>query len=275
MIKHRILQNIAPFLLISACVHGRDPQPMNSKFNIGQDIITSRGYGLFNVNNPYIILRDEPAIISSSYSFSYGITRSIGFTFTLPFVLKQKIDNYCSRGLSDVSCIAQWHFLRTEDQLLLLKTGIQLPTGDSNARPPLGSGSFNPSLSLEAFHSSDRFFASIICEGTITPTRKHKKAGNSIEYDITLGPKWPLGRNRYAKIYTFLELQGFYASASKFNGKQVPNTGRHVVLFGPILSYDIDRYQYLLRIQFPVANHRLGKQPQLEYLISLSFQCDL
>jgi hypothetical protein len=149
---------LALLLLTAVHVHSRDPEPLNSKFNIGQDIITSDGYGLFNIDNPYFLKRESGTDIALNYSISYGINRLLGITFTMPFYLKHTIDSFVSRGLSDISTTIQFHLYRTNDQLVVFKTGIQYPTGNTTVLSPLGSGSFNPTLSLEAFHSTDRLF---------------------------------------------------------------------------------------------------------------------
>lgn len=260
--------------MLPCILHGRDPFPMNRKFNIGQDIITSDGYGLLNLDNPYLMQQNNKADIGLSCSISYGINRFLGITFSVPFFLQHADNPYTSRGLGDISTFMQFHMHRTENVLVLFKAGMQFPTGDTNTRPALGSGSFNPLVNFEAYYSPDRFFASLILASTITTTRNHKKAGTILDYEITLGPKFPLRFVKDSYFYVFLELQGFHLFKSKAYGESIPKSDGHLLLFGPILSYDIADCQYLLRIQFPIAHRKFGTH-KIDYLVSLSFQKDI
>lgn len=253
----------------------RAPLPINRKFNIGQDIITSDGYGLLNLDSPYLIKKDGKADLGLICSLSYGINRYLGFTLTIPFFLNNTNKPLVSRGLADISTIMQFHLYRTEDILLLCKAGLQYPTGDTNAHPALGSGSFNPLVNLEGYYSSDTFFVSGIIAANICTQRKHRRPSTVYDYEFTIGPKFPVRFTEDAYLYTFLELQGLYTTKGRFNGFPLQDTGGHLILFGPIISFDIRDCQYLLRLQLPVYDRRFGNQTKADYLIYLSFQKDI
>lgn len=261
--------------ITATLVWARDPLPINRKFNIGQDIITSDGYGLLNLDSPYLAKKDGKADIGLSCSLSYGINRFMGFTLTVPFLLNNTDTLFVSRGLADISTIMQFHLYRSEDILLVLKTGLQYPTGDTNAHPPLGAGSFNPLVNLEGYYSTDTFFVSGILAANIGTQRKQKKPSSVYDYEFTIGPKFPLRFTEDAYLYTFLELQGLYTTKERFNALPLTDTGGHLIFFGPIVSFDIRDCQYLVRLQLPVYNHRFGNQTKVDYLISLSFQKDI
>ncbi len=261
-------------MILTGYSYGRDPNPMDGKFNIGQDTITSYQWGIYGIDNSYLV-KDDGTTITLLHNFGYGLTRYTGFELVLPFFLHQKSDGRISRGLSDMQALFQWHPYRTDDQLLVLKAGMQFPTGDTNANPPLGLGSFIPLFEFDALHSSEKWFASFILTAGIATTRKHKNPGTFIDYEITLGPKWPLGTPDQAEWLTFIEMNGLYNFPRTFNGMRVPNTGGFLLIVGPVISYDTNRCQYFARLQMPIADHRFGNQPKTKLFATLIFQWDI
>ncbi len=273
MIKQLLFIHLI-ILLSSFDIQGRDPSPMNGQFNIGQDTITSYQYGIYSIDNSYLSKADGTTI-TLDHNLAYGISRHSGCELNIPFFLYQKSNGRISKGLSDMQALFQWHPYRTDEHLLALKAGIQFPTGDTTANPPLGLGSFMPIFNFDAFHASENWFASFIISATIGTTRKHRNPGTFIEYSVTFGRRYQLGTPDEAEWLFFWELDGLYSSSAKFQGKQVANTGGHLILLGPIVSYDTDRDQYLLRIQVPIADRRFGIQPKTKFFATLIYQHDI
>lgn len=261
-------------LLVIPRLHAeRDAAPVNNQFNIAQDIITSDGWGLFNYDTPLLFKRDGTLDAGIILSFSYGINRFMGCTFGIPILFDN--ERYTkSRGLSDISFNLQWHVYRTENQIFVLKTGMQFPTGDTSSRPALGTGSFCPTISYAAIHSSERLYAGFICGTTIGTTRRNKNPGTSFNFQLGAGPKFPLYTKNDGQIYTFLEVQGYYGSPTKANGNLVPLTGSQLILLGPILSYDTNIDQYILQLFVPLSERQFGKLPATNIVVTLSYQRD-
>lgn len=255
-------------------MHSRDAEPINGKFNIGRDTVTSDGYGIY-VNDEAFLDTFGGASILSTHILGYGINKYCGCTFTLPIFLHQRAEQHVSRGLSDIQVSMQWHLYRTEDQILVFKTGLQFPTGDRTARPPLGTGSFNPTLYILGIHSSERLFADFVFGTIITTTRKRRNSGIIFDYHLSIGPKFPLYTFNDAEWYAFVELQGYYTAPSRAFGKRIPNTGGNLILFGPTISYDTNFNQVLVRFQIPISERQFGKQPKTNYFASFNFQHDI
>lgn len=246
----------------------QDPIPNNGKFSIGRDTITSLGYGSYVTGMPMYIGNDSSLLFYFN-ALSYGITRSIGCTFTVPVLLHNREFDAVSRGLFDLRFNIQWHLYRTDNEIVVLKTGVWFPTGDILARPPLSFGSFNPTLYAMAIHSSDRLYVNATLGSVIATTRKHRNTGGFIDYQFSIGPKFPLGTKNHGKLYTFLELQGYHLFSEKFRGNVVPNTGEDLIFLGPAISYDCDFFQILASIGITVLDRRKGIQPRTDYNASI------
>lgn len=254
--------------------YGRDQNPMDAKFNIGQDTITSYQYGIYSIDNSYVVKADGTTI-TLNHNLAYGLTRYTGCELLLPFYLHQKSGRRISRGLSDMQALYQWHPYRTNEHLIALKAGMQFPTGDTYANPALGLGSFMPMFSFLAFHASEKWFASFIVTPTIGTTRKHRNPGTFIEYEVTFGRRHQLGTPNEAEWLFFWELLGLYNSPAKFHNRQVVNTGAHLLLLGPILSYDTNRHQFFARFQVPIADRRFGNQSKTKFFATFIYQRDI
>jgi hypothetical protein len=247
---------------------GKDPQWDNGQFSITRETITSVGYKTFVTGIP-MFERSDGSDIFSITAFSYGIGKRIGCTFTLPFLLKLSIGEQKVRGLWDLRFNFQWHLYRTEEHILVLKTGMWFPTAQGETPTPfgVGSGSFNPTVSLTGIHSSERLYAGFVIGSIISTTRKHKKPGSLIDYYLGIGPKFRLQRSNRA-LYTYLELQGYFTFPDKMNGIIMPNSGNNLILLGPAIVYDTDWWQVQGRVAIPISDRRFGVQQRTDLFAS-------
>ncbi|MGE0009238.1 MAG: transporter [Candidatus Babeliales bacterium] len=257
-------------LTLFAHAAAHEPIPINGKFSIGRETITSKGYGSY-VTGSLMFIGHEANLLFYFNAFSYGISERVGCTFTVPIVLHFRENKDVSRGLFDLRFNMQWHLYRSENEIVVLKTGMWFPTGDILARPPLSFGSFNPTVYLIAAHSSERLYANATVGSVITTTRKHRNTGGFIDYHLSVGPKFPLDTKNHSQLYAFLELQGYYFFAAKFRNVRVPNTGEHLLFLGPSVSYDSDFFQILASIGVTVLDHRKGIQPRTDFLAQIWF----
>lgn len=265
---HHYLLSLLFFLAAYCSATEKQLAPENGKFSIGRDTITSFGYASYFTGFPCFI-GDHATRIFCLHGFSYGITPKVGCTFTIPFIVNQRIDDLKSRGLWDLRFNLQWHLYRNDDNILVLKTGMWFPTGDINAKPPLSFGSFNPTVYLIGVHSSERLFANFVLGGIITNSYKHRNTGSLIDYQFHIGPKFPLRSIDHGNLYTFLELQGYYRFQAKYRGERIPDTGWHILLLGPTIAFDNDWYQVKAQISAPIIDKRNGIQPSTNFFASL------
>ncbi len=255
--------------IIPQCIQAMDTG-WNGKFNIGREIVTSEGYGDF-VTGAFCFKEPDGAHVGYFNYLNYGISRTLGCTFTIPFYIKFTENNKTLRGLADLQFILQWHAYRTEDHMLLFKGGTTFPTGNKEGAPFLGTGSFNPIAYLTAIHSSEKLFASFVFGGIFTTTRKHFKAGSYLDYNFTIGPKFPISADRKEQIYIFAVLQGYHIFPNQRRGRDIPNTGGHLLLFGPSLNYDGYWQGAQLNFLMPICDRRFGIQPSTDFFISFWF----
>lgn len=242
--------------------------PDNGKFSIGRETITSVGYGSYVTGMPMFIGNDTSLLFYFN-SLSYGISNYTGCTFTVPIVLHQREYDQVSRGLFDLRFNIQWHLYRSENEIVVLKTGMWFPTGDILARPPLSFGSFNPTVYLLASHSSERLYVNAVLGSVITTPRKGRNTGGFIDYHLSVGPKFSLKTKDHGKLYTFLELQGYHFFSGKFRNQEIPNSGEHLLFLGPAISYDSDFFQVLCSLGITLLDKRKGIQPRTDYLASI------
>ncbi len=239
----------------------------NGKFNIGREIVTSEGYGDF-VTGTFCFGESDGSHIGYFNYLNYGLSRTLGCTFTIPFYIKYTENNRILRGLADLQFILQWHAYRTEDHMLLFKGGTTFPTGNKEGAPFLGTGSFNPIAYLTAIHSSEKLFASFVFGGIFTTTRKHFKAGSYLDYHLDIGPKFPISANRKEQIYIFAVLQGYHYFPNQYRGRQIQNTGGDLILVGPSLNYDGYWQGAQLNFLLPICDRRYGIQPSTNFFVS-------
>ena len=240
----------------------------NGKFNIGREIVTSEGYGDF-VTGTFCFGESDGSHIGYFNYLNYGLSRTLGCTFTIPFYIKYTENNRILRGLADLQFILQWHAYRTEDHMLLFKGGTTFPTGNKEGAPFLGTGSFNPIAYLTAIHSSEKLFASFVFGGIFTTTRKHFKAGSYLDYHLDIGPKFPISarsvKNKYIYFWSCKAIITFLISivADKFRIRE-----EHLILVGPSLNYDGYWQGAQLNFLLPICDRRYGIQPSTNFFVS-------
>lgn len=248
------------------CIQAVDTE-WNGQFNIGREIVTSEGYTNF-VTGAFCYKEPEGGHVGYFNYLSYGLTRSLGCTFTIPTYIKFTDGEKTLRGLADLQLILQWQAYRTEEHMFLFEGGMTFPTGNKEGAPFLGTGSFNPIAYLCAIHSSEKLFASFEFGGVFTTERKHFKAGSYLDYRLDIGPKFPLSADLKEQIYIFLVLQGFHILPNQRRGKNIPNTGGHLLLCGPSITYDGYANGAQLNFFLPICDRKFGIQPSTDFFIS-------
>lgn len=256
------------FITCTAFALERSQVPDNGKFSIGRETITSYGYASYVTGLPCFV-GNNYSILFYFNNLSYGLTPTLGCTFSVPFILHQREYHATDRGLWDIRANIQWHAYRSDDQMLVFKAGMWFPTGDVTAIIPLSSGSFNPTLYAIAVHSSERLFANFVIGGVITTPRKHRRPGGLLDYHLGIGPKFPIKMAHNGKLYVFLELQGYHNFSSDYYDQPLPNSGWHLLTVGPTISYDTDFFQIQGAIGLPIIDRRFGIQPSTDFFASL------
>lgn len=153
------------------------------------------------------------------------------------------------------------------------KLAAQLPSGNENADPPLGAGSYDAIAGVTAGWLQDR--AGIYGDVSWAFFRSDfngYRPGNIVDYNAAFG--WRLLPAVYdtypmKQVNLYLELDGIYSGKNRLDDQIIENTGAHRLFVAPGIQFIPSRtFLVELSVQLPVYQQVKGIQPGTDYIVS-------
>ncbi len=288
------LAALLPAVAASAAFTAAAQQPVNSATGValfpGGSVIRSR-VETRSLNRDGGVKEVDVYIVPAN--LSYGATPDLTMGAAIPYVRKNiglgaagdtKVD-----GLADVSLFAKYRYFTHNYpggtvQLSVLG-GVQVPTGETDARGPdgallpmpdqLGSGSvdFIGALTGTGIVAYDwAIHASVLYQHNTEGDRDFR-FGDFVNYNLAASRV--VYRQPYPRpeVYLGLELNGEYGAEHEQNRVDVPNSGGNRIFLSPTLAAFLARNWTLeASVQVPIAQSLNGSQPEEDARFVLGFR---
>lgn len=257
---------------------GYTPSQDIEQFNVGRQLVTQKGILQWR-EELEVLQYNRGSDIYWENRLVYGLTERFGLQIRFPVYLHRKIDQFVSRGLSDILLETQWEFYHTQQQTALFFSGVSFPTGDTTTLPTLGTGSFDPVLAFFFAHSSQKWFFSATFGTQITNTRKRSgqfaiiddtvveitsiRDSSVIDAFFLFGPKITFASDPDKTLGLFWELFGIHLFRAKINEVEQRRSGGTAFVTGPFFSFE-QRDKFVIQgwIQLPVSQRIFHSQPR-------------
>lgn len=238
----------------------------------------------------------------------YGITDSLSITASLPWVMRDNIDDAHledpgpppevhvdalgdASGLGDLTMLGHYRFLGEADApfTATLLAGLRVPTGETRdkdaegarfeAEFQPGSGAWSPLFGVAA----QRSFGHIAVNASLlyTDTREGSQdtdLGDVLNYDLALVWRLPgqphahgNAANGHAHIDwdAILELNGEWRDRLEHAGHRDPNSGGNLFYLSPGLRAGLGKWSGFASVGIPVAENFYGVQNEPDWRLTL------
>ena len=176
------------------------------------------------------------------YEVLYGITPNLSATLVVPQVVAQEAGPNQSSGLGDVGLRLKHRFWRwdrpgTQDAAAWV-VGVQLPTGDENARPALGLGQPSYLLAATVAHEGRRHYGFADVRWKILPEDEGLDRGDRLTLDLAYGIRPWLREYLEPDLVLLVEANGEWADQTRRrDGTRVGGGTRLFLAPGFLWSY--------------------------------------
>ena len=228
-------------------------------------------------------------------SINYGVNRDFTLGVTIPYLRKTLSTLTFAttvEGMSDIILAAKYryfinNYLGGTTQFAVV-SGVKLPTGDTNARDPLGallpmpdqlgSGSTDYFLAWSGSwfsRYSRSFHVSVLYKGN-TEGDRNFRFGDLINYNLSAN--WLVYSQPYPRpeLYFGVELNGETTRRHEASGAKVADSGGHRLFLSPTFHFFLSRNWNLEgSIQVPIFEDLNGTQPEENkprFFLGLRFQ---
>lgn len=198
----------------------------------------------------------------------YGITDHFSAFFNTPLAVDYRQKGHHSSGMEDIFLQLEYAFYdrretSSTDAATLVVAGY-FPTGSSHKDPPTGFGSMSYFVGATYNHTEVEwlFFTSY---GTLlTTTHRETKFGNQFLYQGGIGKNISAS---HGWIVTWMaEIDGYYETKNRIDGKRDPNSGGNVIYLTPSLWASSTRWILQLGLGIAVQQHLFGHQGRDSFL---------
>lgn len=245
-------------------------------------------------------------LLSSSLSIAHGFNDNLTLSLDIPYVRRHDIKeghldgatgevhkHGNSKGIGDLSFLAQYRFLEDNDRNLqaAFLSGIKFPTGTTHdkdkggARFEIehqpGSGSWDPFVGIAISKELERtsFYSNILytfaAEGV-----QDTVIGDSFDYNLALAYRLNNNIDNQNQTDTnhihvghthtawnlILELNGQWRQKQNVSGTTDKNSGGNIIFLSPGLRITLDdNWSMFASIGFPIVQDLNGKQPDTDF----------
>lgn len=297
--KDGVVKKILFLFLFLSFIGGNDFAegiPINS--DVG--LTPHKGEFIFRVQSRYLRKSDDP--LNSGRSVDevvvpfvgvYGFTAKSSVLFKVPVIYRDlKTASGAVRsdyGPGDVSIIGKHRFFthnfKGGTSRISAILGLELPTGDDDARDSLGllpkgiqlgsgsvdfiaGGTYTLQTLDHQFDMDLRYIFNNEANGF--------EFGDVFKYNLAYQKRiWPSilpDKGIYSQWNAVLELNGIFESKSELGGNDVANSGGNTVFLSPGIQFVSKRSVYELSFLYPVIQNLNGSQIETDYSVALSYR---
>ncbi len=223
--------------------------------------------------------RGEGRETDSGLELTYGLTGDWSAGIELPYSWKKEATGDAS-GLSDIGLFTKYRFWRhdtlgaQESAALLLR--VDTPSGNEEATPPLGTGTFDPVLGLAYGYESRKWYrwASIRYRFN-SENGAVLERGDRLLLDLVGGVRPVPSGYREPDTVWLLELNGEYSWRSELRGVALPDSGGMEWFISPGIFWTLRNFAVKAGIQIPLASELNGDQADSGYRARLILEWHL
>lgn len=205
----------------------------------------------------------------------YGLTEDWQLVLDLPYGWRDEEGSQAA-GLGDVGLGAKYRFYKKfVPGASWMGAGfleVELPTGDEDASPPLGSGSTDAVAGLTGAYQGRSWLA--FADGIYrlnTEGEGDFEAGDRQRVDLAVGWRpWLTGYYEPDTVF-LLETNFEHADRDRLDGDSLDDTGGWQLFVSPGIFWTWRQLGIRAGVQIPVAQHRHGDAAEVDYRSRLLF----
>jgi hypothetical protein len=210
----------------------------------------------------------------------YGITTDLAATLAFPLVLDKTTETggleQSSSGPGDLGMRLKYRFWRRDrpglQDAAAVVVGLELPTGDDDASPRLGSGSTDYLVGLTAARESLVWYYFGDVRYRLNTENDGLKIGDRFFADLAIGVR--LRPTEYLKpdLVLLAELNGESRQRNELYGVDLDNTGGYLLFLSPSFFLTYRNWALKGGVQLPIHQGLHGDQPEEDYRFKLAVE---
>lgn len=295
-IKRLCLIFISMLVLYALEPHSANGLPINS--DVG--LTPHKGGFIFRVQSRYLRKSDDPLNLGRSvdevvvpFVGVYGFTAKSSLLVKVPTIYRElKTATGAIRsdqGPGDVTLLGKHRFFthnfKGGTSRVSAIAGLELPTGDDNARDSLGllpKGIQLGSGSVDVIAGGTYTLQTLDYEFDMDLRYIFNNEANNFEfgdvfkYNLAYQKRiWPSllpDKGIYSQWNAVLELNGVFERKSELGGNAVANSGGNTIYLSPGIQFVTKRSVYEFSFLYPVVQDLNGSQIETDYSLALSYR---
>ena len=206
----------------------------------------------------------------------YGITADWAMELEAAVLDRQK-DAGAATGLGDIALRSRYRFHRRDtfgvQRSAALLVQINLPTGDDDTRPPLGTGSTDVMAGLLYGREGRRWYYNAAARYRFNSEGAGGlKKGDRQFLDLVGGVRPVLTGYREPDTVVFLEMNWENAGRDEIDGAARADSGGWELFLSPGVFWTVRNVAVRAGVQIPVARGLNGDQASSDYRIKVQFR---
>ena len=210
----------------------------------------------------------------------YGLTADLAVTLALPLVLEKKTAAggvaQSSSGPGDLGIRLKYRFWRRDrpglQDAAALVVGTELPTGDDDTTPRLGSGSTDFLVGLTAARESLVWYYFGDVRYRLNSRDDGLKIGDRFFADVAIGIRPRPTEYLKLDLVLLAELNWESRQRNELYGVDVGNTGGDLLFLSPSFFLTYRNWAVKGGVQLPVQHNLHGDQPEDDYRFKLAVE---
>ena len=231
-------------------------------FSLGPEVIWKGGK---SIETEVDINRGGKDTTALHTRFLYGVTSRLSLEVEAPWTLSQSENGRTSQGLGDVEVRAKYQFFRKNmlgaQQKIAGIFGIKTPTGSSDARPRLGTGTTDFLIGGSYGYESRRWYNFLTVRYRLRTDNGSYSPGDHLDVDPAIGIRPILsGYHQWDAVF-LLESNLEIDFSDHLNRRRSSDTGGSAFWIGPTALISPDpQWMFKGGIQWPVWQDLNGDQ---------------
>lgn len=237
-------------------------------FSLGPETIWEGGVGIELQFEFEDAGGEERAVLH--YEIIYGLTANLSLTLEVPLVLERKEDGQTEHGPGDLEIRGKYQFFKKDmlgaQHKMAGILGVKAPTGDHDAKPPLGSGTTDILFGASYGYESRTWYHFLTTRYRWRTQSGSRDPGDRLSIDGAIGFR-PF-QTEYGELDAvfLLEMNAEFKFKDELRGTRLANTGGNTLWLGPTMLISPNpQWMFKGGIQFPVYEHLNGDQEQSEF----------
>jgi hypothetical protein len=236
----------------------------------GGNVVTTAGKWDWQNRLSFLKAKENMLVMLES-ELAYGFTDHFGIDIDSLWVLLNKKDGKASHGIGDLIIYLTTNLTTKETFFTTVKIGAKFPTGNPDAVPPTGTGSFDFASEIDVNHESDKWYFSFKQNMLLAGHFRNKKNGNAFSFEIDYGPHFKTKNDHH--FFLLWELVAEYAQQDVINGVLDDTSGGFLLRTGPRFTWQKDDFvQIQIHFNVPIGQVPNGIQPFVDLRSEFLFE---